>query len=554
MIGPPGVSIALEDGPLVENPTWTRIDDIDGILIENISIQRGRPDERSKVTPAEVTITGKDTKGVLDSTNPNSVLFPWLASAKQMAISLYRPDTAEWHWLVRGHNATYDYEFDVSKKWFEFEITFTDALAIIDDAEIVPDDAGNEVPSESVGDCYYTGQHCDDRLLAVVADTATAFSGQTWPAGLLEIATGNVFVQGRAYSSKTSMLSVIDEAVDAEYPFAANRYITKYGAFAFRGRFYRFNPEAYLAADDASRHSGARMVQWNIGDDAAAADDDTVVNVNGLKWGEDKDNLINACLVTPVGITTEQLASGSNFFSDDFSIEQFGVRTSGMSFENLIIAEAEDGNTFVEEAASYADSIVQNYKDPVTYVKTFTVKNPSPGASANQAAAKWAILTGIELSDMVFATTTHPGGGGFNPLGAAADQYHFVEQINYEITALQGDVWMTTMTVALSSRHHYRYLPASWGTSPHAPTPPGGLTAAFFRSPGSGAAPLTVNVTDTSTGGSVGWDWDWGDGSTHGTGPFDSHVYSAPGTYTITLTVQDLLSNTDTASHTVTVT
>lgn len=462
MIGPPGVSISLEDGPLVESPTWTRLDNLAGILIEKIEIVRGRPDERSKVAPAQVTITGKDTNGVLDPTNSNSVLFPWIAPVKQMAVSLYRPDTAEWHWLVRGHNATFNFDFDVSELWTEFTITFTDALDIINDAEVIPDGKLNFVAAESIGDCYYTGQHVDDRLFAVLEDAATAFEGQTWPAGMLEVASGNVFVQGRAYSSRTSLLQVIDEAVDAEFPFAANRYITKYGAFAFRGRFYRFSPTFYQAANDASRSAGHRLVQWNVGDAAAAQADPTVANVNGLTFGDDKDYLINAALVTPVGISTEQLASGDNSFSDAPSIALYGVRTAGMSFENLIIAAAEDGNTFVQEAASYADAIVGNYKDPVTFVKEFTLKNPSPGDSTTQATAVWDVLTGIELSDMVFVTTDHPGGGGFNPADTIFDQYHWVESLRYTLTALQGDEWMVELTVGMSSRHHNRYMPPSW--------------------------------------------------------------------------------------------
>jgi len=60
--------------------------------------------------------------------------------------------------------------------------------------------------------------------------------------------------------------------------------------------------------------------------------------------------------------------------------------------------------------------------------------------------------------------------------------------------------------------------------------PPG---AAFTASPTLGAAPLTVNFTDASTGTVTDWFWDFGDGDTS-TAPNPTHSY-AVGTYTVTL-------------------
>ena len=63
-------------------------------------------------------------------------------------------------------------------------------------------------------------------------------------------------------------------------------------------------------------------------------------------------------------------------------------------------------------------------------------------------------------------------------------------------------------------------------------------TAAFSASPTSGNAPLTVQFTDTSTGGPAAWEWDFqNDGSIDATQQNPSFVYSAPGTYSVKLTV-----------------
>jgi PKD repeat protein len=60
--------------------------------------------------------------------------------------------------------------------------------------------------------------------------------------------------------------------------------------------------------------------------------------------------------------------------------------------------------------------------------------------------------------------------------------------------------------------------------------------AHFSASPTSGAAPLTVNFTDQSTGQITSWSWDFGDGSIS-TEQNPSHTYTDDGSYTVSLTV-----------------
>ncbi len=63
--------------------------------------------------------------------------------------------------------------------------------------------------------------------------------------------------------------------------------------------------------------------------------------------------------------------------------------------------------------------------------------------------------------------------------------------------------------------------------------------ASFTRTPGSGAAPLSVAFTDSSTGNPAptSWRWDFGDGSPASTDRHPTHIYLSNGTYTATLTV-----------------
>jgi PKD repeat protein len=72
------------------------------------------------------------------------------------------------------------------------------------------------------------------------------------------------------------------------------------------------------------------------------------------------------------------------------------------------------------------------------------------------------------------------------------------------------------------------------------------LIADFTADVTSGFAPLTVRFTDTSTGEPTSWFWDFGDGATS-TEQNPIHTYTAPGTYTVSLTVNNAA---DTASVT----
>lgn len=77
-------------------------------------------------------------------------------------------------------------------------------------------------------------------------------------------------------------------------------------------------------------------------------------------------------------------------------------------------------------------------------------------------------------------------------------------------------------------------------------TAPPGPVANFTALPQTGTAPLTVTLTDTSTGsGPFTYAWNFGNGTTASTvGPFNK-VYAA-GAYTVTLTVTDSFSQTST--------
>jgi PKD repeat protein len=68
-------------------------------------------------------------------------------------------------------------------------------------------------------------------------------------------------------------------------------------------------------------------------------------------------------------------------------------------------------------------------------------------------------------------------------------------------------------------------------------TESGQPTAAFTATPSSGAAPLSVQFTDQSTGSPTGWAWDFtNDGAVDSNEQNPGHIYDTDGTYTVKLT------------------
>jgi|GEM_PF-3453280 len=86
-----------------------------------------------------------------------------------------------------------------------------------------------------------------------------------------------------------------------------------------------------------------------------------------------------------------------------------------------------------------------------------------------------------------------------------------------------------------SGAQYLYYASYNWTGAIPAATPGVPPTADFTANPRSGDAPLTIQFTDTSTGGAREWSWAFGDGGTS-TLRHPTHTYAVPGTYAVSLT------------------
>jgi PKD repeat protein len=123
-----------------------------------------------------------------------------------------------------------------------------------------------------------------------------------------------------------------------------------------------------------------------------------------------------------------------------------------------------------------------------------------------------------------------PAGLGTAVIEDSDSVVHDVSSTKQTVSAATG---LAAMAINPSTKFYWHTF-AQLGPPP----PPTAPTASFTASPTSGAAPLVVSFTDTSTGAPDSWSWAFGDGTTS-TLQNPTHTYAVPGIYTVALTVSN---------------
>ena len=140
-----------------------------------------------------------------------------------------------------------------------------------------------------------------------------------------------------------------------------------------------------------------------------------------------------------------------------------------------------------------------------------------------------------------------------NPSAAATNtQANHVDPIEQTVVANPAPGVWTIKVIATSIPQGSQSFAVCLNLASQTNQPPPQLAAVISASPQSGPVPLDVSLSGTeSFGSNLTYAWSFGDGN-GGQGATVDHVYTTPGSYTVTLTVTD--SNQKTASSTITIT
>lgn len=439
-MAPTGVSIAFTANWDDVNPTWTQLDTgAANYSVQSWTIDRGRQSEIDKTSTGEAQIKIRDWSGAFDPTYSSGAYYGQMDPMRQVAIALQNPVTGTVSTLFRGFVSRWTYELHETKKFLDVTIDCVDGLEVLANAELITTTHGTVPPDISTGDVYYLKgsitdpgglSECQDRIDAALDDAG-------WPASLRDVFSGNVSVRPTVYSAREQFLNVIDDAADAEFPGVANRYIDKDGNFVFHGRLARFNP-ADVQYD---------ITTWKAGDDAAVASDSTRAPISPpIVFERDVNDIVNAVYSAPQEIIDADIAG--QFVTDATSIAKYGYRS--LSFENLLTETgylSTPDATDLEETLSFAQYYVDNKKNPLTRLPQVTFKSRDPGDS--EAAKVWALMCGVDISDIIDLSTTHAWGGGFT--GS-----YFVEGCHYEcVPGSSRTPHNVTLTLDISPRAYY---------------------------------------------------------------------------------------------------
>lgn len=440
------VNVAFDDSILAASPSWTRLDNT--YAVQSITIDRGRPFETETTDTGTATIVLVDTDGSFDPTYSGGTHYGKTDPYKQVAISLPASGGGSWASVFHGYVSRWQYEPHPTQRLAFVTIECVDLIDFLANTELSADGSfGNSVTAS--GDIVYSADSAltavQTRITKVLNEVAAEAGQVSWPSGLRSIYTGNVGLLERTYTTRTSALTVIQEAAEAEFPGGvANFYVSKSGVASFRGRYARFdysNP-TYSVND------------WELGDLAAATGSpSTVVPLSPpLVFSRDKESIYTAASAVPVMTQTSvELTSSdraANYVVNSTAAASYGLRT--WAAEDLATRNGAGSTTALQETNLFADYYLANYATPRTRVGALTVRPQPPGGTFGS--ATWALLQGVELGDYVTVSTSHDWGGG---LGGA----FFVEGVHYDVKPMGTSHPEVTLTLDVSPQSYWTSNP-----------------------------------------------------------------------------------------------
>jgi len=454
------VQIAFDDGPLVANPTWTRIDGGDSpfpdSFVSGYDIEVGRQTLISQTDTGTATVYINDHEsGLFDPRNLSSPYYGKL-DGRQLLLQLYDPVAATWEDQFRGFIDDITWEIDGSAVNASgapinasIQLECVDLFDFLAGYGLTPGLDGVTPPAGAEDGVYYaaTAGSVDDRIIEVLGDVGIDPSRYT-------VASGNVHVKAVKYDPDESALQALRDAADAELPFIANIYCDRHGNFQFRGRYSRFDPDA-VAAEPGSTWDFTR---WAVGDGEAILADSSRAQMRVLAFTRNRSDLINVAIAYPQNMKPADMPG--QVWADTASITAYGKHAAPPMSDLLTDSSDVGGLTDLQETSLYAELLVKNQKDPRENVSSLQVKTVAPDDS--RAATTWALLTKADISHIINVKVGYPAGTGLT--GASPDDDYYIEGRRLRVRPLQPGYDYVECDYDLS--------PAVWSMDTHSVFPP----------------------------------------------------------------------------------
>lgn len=433
------VLIAFDDGPLVADPTWTRIDDVDGFVVD-IEITAGKQSETDESETNHAIVRLNDTTGVADPNNPAS---PWFGNlvGRQIMLQLYNPVEDAWFTRFRG---------TIKRPAYDVNPATRDGISILSNVALecvgifdklarkqqVPGIHGDVPPAGSESMVFWQADEVNNRMMSML-DWAGVDSSR------YIVFSGNVNVIGTKYDPGDSFLVGLRDAADAETASAlANIYEDRYGRFVFHGRQSRIDPDTVAAGAGTAWE----FQRYKLGDGAAITGDSDFAQIRPpFRFAVPLERLINICLITP------RKENDTTFFDradiptlvikDDPSIAEFDEFPFNAT-DSINAGHKTNGDTASEDLLRTSQYLVDNYKQPQIRIEAATIMALDPDDP--RATPTWNILSRADISDVVTTTVGYAGDG------VGIDQDDFIEGWTQTITPLNPEHDMVVLTVNVS--------------------------------------------------------------------------------------------------------
>lgn len=417
--------IALSDGPLVAEPTWTRYDLLANCRCAGFDCETGRQSELEVTDTGTARVYFNDRNGTLNDADLIGL---------QVMLQLYNPVTAAWHPRWRGHID--DISYDVHPSVSGLATVQLECVGIFDylgGVTMLPG-FGDAVPAGAEAVVFYEDEQVDDRIIALLTDANIASSMRV-------IFSGNVSVNESLYDYDDVILQAVRDAADAEFPGIANVYEDRFGRVAFHGRFARFDPEGVEAAG-----ANWNFTRW----DAATGSDVTtgVAQIRQFAYNRPRARIINSYLAWPIadenGDEFPRSAIEALIRTDATSITQYGYR-GGHDAPGLIIKEnVNNSNTGAEECGLFGDFYIANYATIHENIQRVTLRSIRP--SDARATATWAAMCGMDISDGMNLTVDEAG---------LADVPYFIDGLAVSCRVLNPDFDLVEVSPNLTPAAYY---------------------------------------------------------------------------------------------------